>query len=221
MSEFGFVSSTKAQSEICDENEGVPSCFQADFVIEQTPQRIGVAVTSEDGIDHTTVNSSECNIELFDAIPSQQQLDNILQFGHTCAPIQGPCGRPFPVSIMTYKHKNGESYSRSWIVFSEAKQAFFCQKCKLLSSDSNLTTTSVLASMGWGTYRKWKKLWERIPEHEHSNAHKACFLTWRERERRLKQDSGIHMLLESELKSEVNKWIKLPKRIIDIVFFSW
>ena len=39
------------------------------------------------------------------------------------------------------------------------------------------------------------------------------------RERRLKQDSGIHKLLENELKSEVNKWIKLRKRIIDVVIF--
>ena len=65
LSEFGFVSNTKVQSEICDDNEGVPSCVQADFVNEQTAattQGIGVAVTSEDGIDHTTVNSSECDI---------------------------------------------------------------------------------------------------------------------------------------------------------------
>ena len=33
LSEFGFVSSTKAQSEICDDNGG-PSCIQADFVNE-------------------------------------------------------------------------------------------------------------------------------------------------------------------------------------------
>ena len=81
LSEFGFVSSTKAQSEICDDNEGVPSSIQADFVNEQTaatPQGIGVAVTNEDGIDHTNVNSSGCDIGLFDAIHSLIQLDSIL-----------------------------------------------------------------------------------------------------------------------------------------------
>ena len=109
-------------------NDGVLSCVQADFVNEQTAattQGISVAVTSEDGIDNTTVNSSGCDIGLFDAIPSQQQLDSFLQFGHMCSPIQGQCDacdRPFPVSIMTYKHKNGESCSRSWIVFSEANK---------------------------------------------------------------------------------------------------
>ena len=55
LSEFGFVSSIKAQSEICDDNKGVPSCVQADFVNEQTAattQGIGVAVTSEDRSYH-------------------------------------------------------------------------------------------------------------------------------------------------------------------------
>ena len=154
--------------------------------------------------------------------PASNNSTAFLQFGHMFAPIQGPCeasGRPFPVSLMTYKHKNGESCNRSWIVFSEAKQAFFCLPCKLFSSDLNLTTTSVLFSTGWGTDRKWKKLCDRIPEHEHSNAYKTCFLTWREQERRFKQDSGIHMLLENELKPKVNKWIKLLKQIIDVVIF--
>ena len=35
----------------------------------------------------------------------------------------------------------------------------------------------------------------------------------------MKQDSGIHMLLENDLKSEVNKWINLLKRIIDVAIF--
>ena len=35
----------------------------------------------------------------------------------------------------------------------------------------------------------------------------------------MKQDSGNDMLLENELKSEVNRWIKLLKRIIDVVIF--
>ena len=46
LSELGFVSSTKAQSEICDDNQEVPSCVLADFVNEQTAattQGVGVA----------------------------------------------------------------------------------------------------------------------------------------------------------------------------------
>ena len=73
LSEFWFLSSTKAQSEICDDNEGVTSCVQADFVIEQTvatTQGIGVAIASEDGRDHTAVNSSGCEIGLISATPA-------------------------------------------------------------------------------------------------------------------------------------------------------
>ena len=72
---------------------------------------------------------------------------------------------------------------------------------------------------GWGTEKKWKKLWDRIPDHEKSNAHKNCYLLWRELQRRLENDTGINIIIEENVSSEAEKWKKLLSRIIDVVIF--
>ena len=72
---------------------------------------------------------------------------------------------------------------------------------------------------GWGTEKKWKKLWDRIPDHEKSDAHKNCYLLWRELQRRLENDTGINVIIEENVSSEAEKWKKLLSRIIDVVIF--
>ena len=54
---------------------------------------------------------------------------------------------------------------------------------------------------GWGTEKKWKKLWDRIPDHEKSDAHKNCYLRWRELQRRLENDTGINVITEENISS--------------------
>ena len=72
---------------------------------------------------------------------------------------------------------------------------------------------------GWGTEKKWKKLWDRIPDHAKSDAHKNCYLLWRELQRRLENDAGINVIIEENVSSEAEKWKKLLSRIIDVVIF--
>ena len=72
----------------------------------------------------------------------------------------------------------------------------------------------------WGTEKKWKKLWDRIPDHEKSDAHKNCYLLWRELQRRLENDTGINVIIEENVSSEAEKWKKLLSRIIDVVIFG-
>ena len=72
---------------------------------------------------------------------------------------------------------------------------------------------------GWGTEKKWKKLWDRIPDHEKSDAHKNCYLLWRELQRHLENDTGINVIIEENVSSEAEKWKKLLSRIIDVVIF--
>ena len=63
------------------------------------------------------------------------------------------------------------------------------------------------------------KTFDRLPEHEHSTAHKKCYLAWRETERRLGESSGIDMLNDKFILSEAQKWKKILARIIDVVIF--
>ena len=79
--------------------------------------------------------------------------------------------------------------------------------------------SSFSSSDGWGTEKKWKKLWDRIPDHEKSDAHKNCYLLWRELQRRLENDTGINVIIEENVSSEAEKWKKLLSRIIDVVIF--
>ena len=64
-----------------------------------------------------------------------------------------------------------------------------------------------------------RKLYDRVPEHEHSVSHRQNYLQWCTTERRLAVSSGVDMQLEKELLSEVQKWREILKRIIDVVLF--
>ena len=157
--------------------------------------------------------------------PTTNELEEIVRAGHVPHPNQFPCdvaGRRFPTSIFTVKKQNGETSHRSWIVFSPTKQAIYCFPCRLFSHTINSPAhlqSSFASHDGWGTDKKWKKLWDRIPDHEKSDAHKNCYLRWRELQRRLENDAGINVIIEESVSSEVAKWKKLLSRIIDVVIF--
>ena len=68
------------------------------------------------------------------------------------------------------------------------------------------SSQSILASAnGWSTEQKWRKLFDRLPEHEHSTARKKCYLAWREVERCLEEPSGVDMLTDERILSEAQK----------------
>ena len=116
----------------------------------------------------------------------------------------------------------GETSHRSWIVFSPTKQAIYCFPCRLFSHTINSPAhlqLSFAAHGGCGADKKWKKLWDRIPGHEKSDAHKSCYLRWRQLQRRLENDSGINVIIEESVSSDVAKWKKLLSWIIDVVIF--
>ncbi|XP_037775589.1 uncharacterized protein LOC119572556 [Penaeus monodon] len=82
----------------------------------------------------------------------------------------------------------------------------------------HIKSQSILASAnGWSTAQKWRKLFDRLPEHEHSMTHKKCYLAWRELERRLEESSGVDMLHDDRILSEAHKWKQILARIIHVV----
>ena len=124
----------------------------------------------------------------------------MLRQGHLPHPKQFPCdtdGKPFPCSVLNVKKLNGELTPRRWRVFSPMKNELFCLLCRLFSYTVQHPSQSTLASTsGWGTENKWRKLFDRLPEHEQSVAHKKCYISWRELERRIAADAGISDLLD-------------------------
>ena len=100
------------------------------------------------------------------------------------------------------------------------KNALFCLPCRLFSYTVQHPSQSTLASTsGWGTENKWRKLFHRLPEHEQSVAHKKCYISWRELERRIAADAGISDLLDKSILSEANKWKMLLTRILNVIVF--
>eukprot|EP00112_Aurelia_sp_Birch-Aquarium-sp1_P011535 Seg2424.4 transcript_id=Seg2424.4/GoldUCD/mRNA.D3Y31 product="Zinc finger MYM-type protein 1" protein_id=Seg2424.4/GoldUCD/D3Y31 len=164
------------------------------------------------------------DIGTFPAAPTTQEIEEVIRKGHLPHPQQFPndtTGRKFPMSVLNFKQQNGEVSSRRWLVFSPAKSALFCLPCRLFpSAVDQASSQSILASAnGWSKAQKWRKLFDRLLEHEHSTAHKKCYLAWREMERRLEESSGVDMLTDAGILSEAQKWKTILARIIDVVVF--
>jgi len=102
--------------------------------------------------------------------------------------------------------------------YARACEALFCFPCRLFQK-GNETSKSRLAASGYAANTKWRKLANRIPEHEKSNVHKDCYLAWRDLERRLRSSTCVENLLEASFQSETAKRFNLLKIIIDIVLF--
>ena len=156
-----------------------------------------------------------------------QVIENIVRAGHKPYPKKFPCdciGKEFPTYILERIMKNREREHRTLLVFSEKELAIFCLPCVLFSSSIESKSVgqsqSALASnKGWGTDKKWKNLYIRIPEHENANIHKTSYLKWRELERRLNESKRIDDLLQSHIETEVEKWRSIQKRTLDVTMF--
>ena len=86
----------------------------------------------------------------------------------------------FPNSILRYKLPNGEDVHRDWLVWSESNQALSCFPCRLFTPSSNTNHSLLGSSTGYSKDNKWKKLYDRIPEHLESTSHKRMFCSLEE-----------------------------------------
>ncbi|XP_025404977.1 zinc finger MYM-type protein 5-like [Sipha flava] len=109
-------------------------------------------------------------------------------------------GRSVNVSWFFKNLINGNQCRRTWLSYSKSKNALFCVPCKLFlnSNDKNI---SKLALDG---FINWKKVSERIPEHENSNIHKKYFCSWKMLEISICEGKGIDIELQNAIKLEEN-----------------
>jgi len=122
-------------------------------------------------------------------------------------------GRSVNVSWFFKNLVNGNQCRRTWLSYSKSKNALFCVPCKLFLN-SNEKNMSKLALDG---FINWKKVSERIPEHENSNIHKKYFCSWKMLEMSICEGKGIDIELQNEIKLEENHWRLVLKAIIDII----
>ena len=83
-----------------------------------------------------------------------------------------------------------------------------------MSTRSNLAKTC-----GYDKAKKWKKLFDKIPEHQNSCQHKVCYLEWRAVEKRIFSQSTISDYLFQALQNETNTWKKILRRLLDVTMF--
>ena len=157
-------------------------------------------------------------------IPFQSDIEKYVIKGHTHFPLTLPndsSNRAFPKSVLTSRNINGEKNRRDWLVWSQHTESLYCFPCRLFwSSVGHSSSKSALATVGgWPASALWRKLCNRVPEHERSNGHRQCYLAWRELERRLSLQKGIETLLERSIQAESEKWYNILKRIIDVILF--
>lgn len=65
----------------------------------------------------------------------------------------------------------------------------------------------------------WRKLYNKLPNHESSAHHKKCYIEWRALEMRLKKGTDIQTLLDKECVHKKRYWQDLLERLLSVILF--
>lgn len=145
-----------------------------------------------------------------------------LKYPHSKPPDQFPmdrAGHSITKSIFKKKLINGEYIVRDWLVWSLIKEAFFCLPCKVFS-DVPEGHRSLLAASGYsGSTQKWKKLHDRVPEHENGINHRQAYIQWKAEVKKLNHESSLSDMFLKQIKSEIETWKELLRRFFDVTLF--
>ena len=72
---------------------------------------------------------------------------------------------------------NGEELIRDWLFWSKSNQSFYCAPCRLLSKTKKSKLTQI---HGWALQnRLYKKLSEKVCNHEDSSQHRNSYIQWK------------------------------------------
>ena len=114
--------------------------------------------------------------KLEEVTPNINQIHNAVQRGHLQHPTNFPrdeTGRAFPCPLMHTQLNNAEKILRDWLVRSIEKQSLFCFCCRLFYSGPEQSKPSLAQVQG--ICGNWRKLYEKIPQHQESASHKSCY----------------------------------------------
>lgn len=99
------------------------------------------------------------------------------------------------------------------------KQAFYCLPCKLFSTLPESQRSALSLPEGFSTAKRWKNLFNKIPEHENSLTHKKSYIQWKSEVNNIKKDKSLTGMLLQSIKNEKEKWRELLKRLIKMTLF--
>ncbi|KAK9664569.1 hypothetical protein RND81_14G052400 [Saponaria officinalis] len=111
--------------------------------------------------------------------------------------------RHFKYSFFSRKMNNGEISDRKWLVYSKHVDKVFCFCCKLFKS---ITNKSLLGNDG---LRDWKRMNDRLKQHENSTEHMNNMFTWNE--------MRVRLDLQETIMKEKNRWRQVLIRIFSAV----
>lgn len=107
-------------------------------------------------------------------------------------------------SVFNRTLANGQSQTRSWLVFSQSKSALFCAPCKLFGKTSLLTEG----------YNDWKNVHKRLKEHENSFEHRSAATLLLERSR---VEGKVNKALLIQTEKEIDYWRNILKRVVAVI----
>ncbi|XP_045466791.1 zinc finger MYM-type protein 1-like [Harmonia axyridis] len=129
-------------------------------------------------------------------------------------------GMPFPKYLLNLNMKNGEVVSRDWLTWSSSRQALFCFPCRLFNKATRSQHSSrFVTEYGWSPTNFYRKLYNRIPEHENSIGHRSSYLEWRGIEQNIFNKKNIDNLVLKSLEKEKEKWKELLQRFLQVILF--
>ena len=70
-----------------------------------------------------------------------------------------------------------------------------------------------------GICDNWRKLYEKIPQHQKSKVHKSCYLEWRGLEKAIAKAATIDIATDQNIRIELLKWKLILTRLLDITLF--
>jgi len=120
--------------------------------------------------------------------------------------------RKFHPSHFWRKLSNGESFKRSWLIYSQSKDAVFCFCCKLF----NVTCFSSLGSTGNST---WKNLARCLHDHEVKQSHLQAMHTYHEAKQRLETSTFVDPFPENATNKHIEYWKKILHRLLAMIQF--
>lgn len=125
--------------------------------------------------------------------------------------------RAFPKSVFSKSLPNGEKCARDWLVWSKKSQSLLCFPCCLFQSEAD--EHSLLSDSSKGMCDNWRKLYDKVSQHESSFVHVTLYLKWKDAERSLKNMTGIDSSLQKSFLTEKEKWRKILRCMLDVILF--
>ena len=121
--------------------------------------------------DETKIIDIDCLTTQF---PPNEEIEALVFKGPPPTPKMIPPdnkGQAFPINIFQV---------RNWLVYSPITKSLYCFPCRILAVTITGHSLLLFASPdGYGQTRSWKKLYNRLPDHEISTSHKTSYLKWR------------------------------------------